>query len=165
MQRLRAGIKKQAVHGEVPAFRVGPGVGKHNLFRTAPVPVIALGAKRGDLKLPSLFDYDHYPEFSANGDGFRKKFFDLRGPGGSGDIEILRLAAEQKITHAAPYPKSGKARLLEALHHGHGGFAQRAAHRVIFMETRAPAKLIHPCRTGPRRGSIAIKLYAPIPFW
>ena len=74
-----------------------------------PSLVIRLGAKRGDLKLLAVFDDDDDAEFFADRNGFAEKFFDLLRLGVRGDVKILRLAAEQKIAHAAAHPERSKA--------------------------------------------------------
>ena len=107
-------IVKQSVDGEIAAQRIGLGAGENNFCRAAAIPVIRLGAKRGDLELLSAFDDNHHAEFSPDGDGAFEKFFDLFRPRVRGDVVILRLASEQKIAHAAADPERGEARRLQA---------------------------------------------------
>jgi hypothetical protein len=57
-----------------------------------------------------VLDDDHHAEFFSDGNVFFEKFFDLFRLRVGGDVEILRLASEQKIAHAAADPERGEAR-------------------------------------------------------
>ena len=110
-------IVKKTVHREIAARRVGLGVGEDDFFWAAAILIIRLGAEGGDLKLVSPFDDDHHAEFFADGDGAFEKFLDLFRLGVRGDVEILRLASEQKIAHTTAHPECGKASRLQAGSH------------------------------------------------
>ena len=103
-------IVKQPVDGEITALRIGLGAGENDFLRAAAVPVIRLGAERGDLELLFAFDHNHHAEFAPDGDGAFEEFFDLLRLGVRGDVVILRFASEQKIAHAAADPERGEAR-------------------------------------------------------
>src|ERR1039458_5760723 len=118
-------IVEQSVHREIAAQRIGLGVGENNFLRAAAILVIRLGAKRGHLKLLPALDHDDDAEFSADGNGFAEQFFHLLRLGVRGDVEILRLAAEQKIAHAAAHPERGEARALQATNNFSGDFTRR----------------------------------------
>ncbi len=111
---FRERVVKKSVHREIPAQRIGLGIGKNNFLRPATVLIIRLGAKRGDLKLLAALDDNNDAEFFADGNGFVEKFFDLLRLGVRGDVKILRLAAQQKIAHAAAHPERGKTGRLQA---------------------------------------------------
>src|ERR1700733_10956210 len=130
-------VVKKSVDGEVATQSIGFGIGKNDFFRTATVFVIRFGAKSGDLELMPAFDDDHHAEFSADGDGAFKKFFDLLRPRISDDVEILRLASEQKVAHAAADPKSGEPSGLKLLHDFCSGFFHSSPQ--IFLRCAMPS--------------------------
>src|ERR1700683_1060419 len=106
-------IAEKSVHGEIAARRVSLGVGEDDYLRTTTILIIHLGAEGGDLELMSAFDDDHHAEFSSDGDGAFEKFLDLFRLRVRGDVEIIRLASEQKIAHAAADPERGETRALQ----------------------------------------------------
>jgi len=55
-----------------------------------------------------ILDDDHHAEFASDSDGAFEKFLDLFRLCVRGDVEILRLAPEQKIAHAAADQNAAK---------------------------------------------------------
>ena len=107
---LRDRIEEKSVDGEIAALGIGARVGEHHCLRPPAIAVIRFGAERGDLKLLFALDHDHDAKLASDGDGVREKLFDLLRQRGRGDVVIARLAAEQKIAHAAAHPEGGRSR-------------------------------------------------------
>ena len=105
---FRERIVKKPVDGEIAAQRVGLGAGENDLLRTPAIPVIRLGPERGDLELLFAFDDDHHAEFAPDGDGAFEKLFNLLRLGVRGDVEIVRLASEQKSRTQPPTQNAAK---------------------------------------------------------
>ena len=112
MYLFRKRVVEKSVHREVAAQCIGLRVDKFNFLRAAPILIIRLGAKRGNLKLLVAFDDDDDAEFFADRNGFVEKLFHLLRLGVRDDVKILRLAAEKKITNTAADPERGKVRRL-----------------------------------------------------
>jgi hypothetical protein len=65
---------------------------------------------------------------------------DLLRPRGSGEVEILRFGAEQKVTDAAAHPEGGKAGGLEAASDPGSNCARRRIHENRLTQRRKEAK-------------------------
>ena len=84
-------------------------VSKWTALRAAAIGVVEVAAKGGNFDLGTgLMDKNH-AEMSAYLPGVGEKTQDFGGKGGSGDIEILWLAAQQQIAHAATHQPRGVA--------------------------------------------------------
>src|ERR1035437_9899484 len=125
VELFRDRIVEKSVHGEIAPLRIGFGVAERDLLRMPAVAIIRLGAKRGDLEWPAVFNDDHHTEFASDGDGAFEQFFDLLRQRGRGDVVIARLASQQKIAHAAADPERAEARSLETADNFNGSGTQR----------------------------------------
>src|SRR5436190_8418733 len=96
-----------------------------HLFRPAAIAVIRLSTKRRDLKFVPIFDDQQHAKLPANRNGFGEQFFGLLRRGIRGDVVILGLVPQEKITHAATHPKRFEARIPQATNN----FGGRVAHQ------------------------------------
>src|SRR5437867_13151245 len=116
MQFIYNGIVKQPVDGKVPPQGIGPGIAESHLARAPAILVIGLSAESSDLELMAVFEDNYHAKFFADRNRARKKIFDLLGERGRHDVVVIRLAAQEEITHATADPESRETGLLEAFH-------------------------------------------------
>jgi hypothetical protein len=88
----------------------------------ATILVIGLSTERGDLELALVLQYHDDAKLPSHRNGAPEELLDLLRPGRGGDIIITRLAAQQKITHAAADPERRKTGILQPLNNRGGAF-------------------------------------------
>ena len=101
VQLLGQRIVEESVDREVAADGVLAGVGETHRFRAASVLIVCFGAEGGDLILLPFLDDDHDAKLFTHRDGVREETLGVIGPRIRGDVEVLRLAPKQRVTHAA----------------------------------------------------------------
>ena len=94
-------ILKQPVDGEITSRSVVLWGGEGNTIRVSAIFVGAIMPKGSNLKREAAFVNQDDPEVSTDGIGVGEKRLNLVRGGRGGDIIVLRLCAEQHISHAS----------------------------------------------------------------
>src|SRR5439155_5052504 len=110
---LLHGVEKKAVHGKIPARRIGLGAGELDSAWASAICVVCLSAEGGNLELMAMFENKHHAKLFSNGNRVRKQRLNLFGTGGRCDIIVHRFSAQQEVAHAAAYPIGFEAGGLE----------------------------------------------------
>ena len=94
-------ILKQPVDGEITSRSIVLWGGEGNTVRVSAIFVGAVMPKGSNLKGEAVFVHQDDPKVSTDGIGVGEKLLNLVGGGRGGDIIVLRLCAEQHISHAS----------------------------------------------------------------
>src|SRR6185295_2765310 len=100
--------QEERVDGEVAALRVLARGAEVDAARPAAVHVGVVRAERGDLERDALLDHQDDAELRPDRDRAREERLDGLRPGAGRDVEVLRMAPEELVAHAA----AGEVRLV-----------------------------------------------------
>ena len=101
-------IVKKAIHREVTPLGIHLRRGKGHAVRSATIRVAPITAKRGHLDETMLSGpHHHHAEVRSHGLRPREKLHDLLRSGTGGHIVVLRLAAQQHVTHTTTRQQRG----------------------------------------------------------